>query len=370
MPVKIARAEQSAPLRICDWNTIFENSRTRQVDALNWVRLPVKSDSDGYTRFIEMDDPLKSLALFGAWTALVKVAARCKPRGVLVRDGATPLTASDLARRANMGADFAPFFAEMMERAKRVGWLVSLTREEVERLRKGESLELDDIGGDLDDGGGAAAETSGDGQSGVKRASPGRQSGDVQNVSRASPGRQSGDVQNVSRASPGRHSGVSQVTPEHSPASGNGALTREQFDQIWGLFPKSRRLDRERCFGLVAAHVKAGRKVAALREATGRYAQAVKDAGTPPKFIQLAKTFFGPQGRVLDALEADFVEQYVAGNKGGDEQPKVKFKPGTLWGVVFGEVCKISKHPHSGRMEYYSHGDWHELPGNVEVQKA
>jgi hypothetical protein len=58
------------------------------------------------------------------------------------------------------------------------------------------------------------------------------------------------------------------------------------------------------------------------------------------------------------------------GADGKDAAPKKKFKPGESWGVVFGEECKISKHPHSGRMEYWSHGDWHELPSGIEVKKA
>ena len=348
MSVKNARAEESALLRVYDWNRCFENSRTRQVDALTWVRLPVKSDSDGYVRFIEMDDPLKSLAMFGAWTALVKVAARCKPRGVLVRDGTIPLTASDLARRSNMGHDFAPLFKEMMERAKGVGWLISLTKEETERLRKGEPLEAtvepeNDQPDDVD----RPEKTSPDGQADATQPSPGRHLG-------------------VSRASPGRQSGVSQVTPEHHSVGGNGKLTREDFESIWGLFPKARRMDREKCFDLCSAHVKAGRSVVALREATTRYAQAILDAETPPKYIQLAKTFYGASGRVLDAMEPDFAARYVEGSK-GEAKASAKFKPGESWGLVYGEECKIMKHPHSGRMEYWSHNDWHELPPGIKI---
>jgi hypothetical protein len=128
-------------------------------------------------------------------------------------------------------------------------------------------------------------------------------------------------------------------------------------------------MDKEKCFGLCTAHVKAGRSVALLREATARYAQAVKDAETPPKYIQLAKTFFAASGRVIDAMEPDFAERFVEGNK-GEAKASAKFKPGTLWGVVYGEECKIMKHPHSGRLEYWSHNDWHELPPDIEIHKA
>ena len=337
---------QEAPLKVCDWDRCFENSRTRQIDALSWVRLPVQADSMGYLRFVDVAStkPEARLAMFGAWTALVKVAARCKPRGVLVRDRVVPLSAADIALKSSMGADAAPLFEEMMKRAKAIGWLTPLTSEECDLLAKGLPLEDNSSADEVDEPGQVASE----------------------NATQPSPGRQVG----VSRASPGRQVGVSQVTPEHPSVSGNGKLTQEEFDSIWGLFPQERRMDRGKCFDLCAAHVKAGRKFEALRDATLRYAQAVKAAETPPKFIQLAKTFFGAQGRVLDAMEPDFFERYVEGNKDGNEKPKLKLKPGALWGVVDGEECKISKHPHSGRMEYFTHGDWHELPSGIEVHKA
>jgi len=81
--------------RIRGWDEDFENSRTRDIKVLTWVKLPIRLDSDGYTELLEHED---GAAHFGAWCAIVKVAARCDPRGYLLRGNRTAHDAKSLGR--------------------------------------------------------------------------------------------------------------------------------------------------------------------------------------------------------------------------------------------------------------------------------
>ncbi len=62
-------------LRICDWDTLYENNRTRGYKKLNWVPIPNRMDGDGYT---ELVDHPNGAAHLGAWIAIVQVASRCE----------------------------------------------------------------------------------------------------------------------------------------------------------------------------------------------------------------------------------------------------------------------------------------------------
>lgn len=81
--------------RIVEWETNFENNRTKELKKLTWVPFPNRHDGDGYT---ELLDHPNGPAHFGAWCAICQVASKCDPRGTLSRDGARPHTASSLAR--------------------------------------------------------------------------------------------------------------------------------------------------------------------------------------------------------------------------------------------------------------------------------
>ena len=61
-------------LRVKDWNLLFENNRTRGLKHLDWVPMPNKMDSDGYT---ELVDHPNGAAHLGAWFAIVQIASRC-----------------------------------------------------------------------------------------------------------------------------------------------------------------------------------------------------------------------------------------------------------------------------------------------------
>lgn len=81
--------------RIRDWDSIYENNRTRELKSLLWVPVPNNHDGDGYTLLTSHKD---GAALFGAWVACVQVASRCDPRGTLLRRIGLPHDATSLSR--------------------------------------------------------------------------------------------------------------------------------------------------------------------------------------------------------------------------------------------------------------------------------
>lgn len=86
--------------RICDWNELYECNRTRELKHMQWLPVPVKLDGDGYAAIMEQPD---GPALYGTWYAILQVAARCKPRGILQRGAGIPHDGATLARLSRIG---------------------------------------------------------------------------------------------------------------------------------------------------------------------------------------------------------------------------------------------------------------------------
>ena len=87
--------------RIKDWDAHFENSRTRQMDAMRWVPVPNKHDGDGLTALLDHRD---AAAHYGAWHMILQVASKCRTRGTLLRDNGQPHDAKSLARMTRLPA--------------------------------------------------------------------------------------------------------------------------------------------------------------------------------------------------------------------------------------------------------------------------
>lgn len=104
--------------RVRNWDTIFENSRSRAFKKLDWVPIPNKHDGKSYRRLVAMDN---GLAMYAAWVLIVQVASKCPQRGVLAdEDG--PLDASDLSFKTGVSADvFSQAFRVLISPA--IGWL-------------------------------------------------------------------------------------------------------------------------------------------------------------------------------------------------------------------------------------------------------
>lgn len=103
--------------RIKDWDKHFENNRTRELKALQWVPFPNKHDGDGYTELLDHKD---GPSHFGAWVAIVQVASRCDERGTLSRAGARPHDAASLSRMTRIPQ---PVLEAAIKRLVSIGWL-------------------------------------------------------------------------------------------------------------------------------------------------------------------------------------------------------------------------------------------------------
>lgn len=120
--------------RIKDWNVHFENNRTRELKHLEWVPIPTKHDSDGFTQL--MSHP-NGTAHYGAWVLIVEVAAKCKVRGTLSRHGAgmsqgaaVGVKAYDSESLSRVCRGSAEVFAEVLPRLLEIGWLETVNLED------------------------------------------------------------------------------------------------------------------------------------------------------------------------------------------------------------------------------------------------
>jgi hypothetical protein len=102
-----------------NWDTQYENNRSRSYVHLSWVPLPNTLDGDGYTALMERKN---GAALYGAWVALVLVASKCNPRGRLMRSNGLPHDSVSLARMTRMPESV---MRECIEAAssQEIGWL-------------------------------------------------------------------------------------------------------------------------------------------------------------------------------------------------------------------------------------------------------
>lgn len=119
-------------LRITDWNEHFENNRTRDLKVMSWLPVPVKLGGDGYTEIL--DHP-NGAAHFGAWIAILQVAAGCDERGTLLRGNRSgvraPHDAQSLARMTRIPIEI---IEEALPRLIAAGWV---TAEELPASRTG-----------------------------------------------------------------------------------------------------------------------------------------------------------------------------------------------------------------------------------------
>lgn len=105
--------------RVKDWNTHFENHKSRALVKLDWVPMPNKMDGDGYTELVDHPD---GASHFGIWCALVMVASKCQPRGTLARSGGGAHDCVSLARVTRLPSDA---IASAIARFVKIGWLES-----------------------------------------------------------------------------------------------------------------------------------------------------------------------------------------------------------------------------------------------------
>lgn len=105
-------------LRIKDWDSHFENHKTRILKHLEFVLVPNKMDGDGYTELVDHPD---GAAHYGVWMALLLIASKSTPRGDLARSGGVAHDTASLARVSRLqSAVITPAIARLLK----IGWLI------------------------------------------------------------------------------------------------------------------------------------------------------------------------------------------------------------------------------------------------------
>lgn len=114
--------------RVPAWGRVYECSQTRRVVSLSWVPMPLGLDSSGYLEMMETD---RGPALYGAWMAVVQVAAKTAIRGALIKANLQPHTAKSLSIATRISEDL---IVEMLNFAESIGWIdrVSLPKSALE----------------------------------------------------------------------------------------------------------------------------------------------------------------------------------------------------------------------------------------------
>lgn len=83
--------------RISKWADVFETAESRRHKTLHWISMPVGFTSAGYQSMLDEFEE-RAPAIYGAWCALVSVAASCAVRGMLCTSKGKPMKVSHIAR--------------------------------------------------------------------------------------------------------------------------------------------------------------------------------------------------------------------------------------------------------------------------------
>ena len=81
---------------IRNWNEIYENNRSRQIESLSWVPFPNKHDGENFSLIMRHKD---GAIIFAAFILLVELASKCKPRGVLIRGNGQPHNVTSMSAK-------------------------------------------------------------------------------------------------------------------------------------------------------------------------------------------------------------------------------------------------------------------------------
>jgi len=122
--------------RVKGWAEVYETADSRKHKSLQWVSIPIGFDSDGFVRLVE-EFGEEAPAIYGAWIALVLVAARCPIRGVLSTSNGDPISEARLAFVSHFPGTV---FGKLVAWAARIGWLEAMpaddVRQTIERQQK------------------------------------------------------------------------------------------------------------------------------------------------------------------------------------------------------------------------------------------
>lgn len=108
--------------KIAKWDEVFERAESRKLRSLSWVAIPTSFSSHGYQCLLDEfgeDAP----AIYGAWCALVAIAASCTVRGTLSNSRGKPLPITHLVRISGFPQSV---FEKLIAWAtnEEIGWLI------------------------------------------------------------------------------------------------------------------------------------------------------------------------------------------------------------------------------------------------------
>jgi hypothetical protein len=106
--------------RIKDWDSTYENNRSRTVKVLQWVAIPNRHDGEGFKLVMQH---ARASEIFTAFVLILQVASRCQPRGSLVRDG-RPHDAASLALKTGGRSEWFELALEVLS-SPEIGWIES-----------------------------------------------------------------------------------------------------------------------------------------------------------------------------------------------------------------------------------------------------
>lgn len=102
---------------VTDWDTRYENNRSRLVKELGWVPVPNNHDGEAFARLMQRKD---AAIVFSSWILILQVASRCDPRGLLVKANGTPHDAESLSLRTRAPIEW---FAKSFPILTEYGWI-------------------------------------------------------------------------------------------------------------------------------------------------------------------------------------------------------------------------------------------------------
>src|ERR1700684_3855635 len=88
--------------RVRDWDSLYENNRTRSMKFMQWIPITNKQDGDGYIQVVEGKNGAEML---GGWLAILQVASKCRTRGTLLRSSGHPHDAASISAMSRLPAD-------------------------------------------------------------------------------------------------------------------------------------------------------------------------------------------------------------------------------------------------------------------------
>lgn len=128
-------------LRVTDWDRLYETHQTRRLKHLQWVPVPNRMDGDGY---VELTDHQDGMAHLGCWLAILEIASRCSPRGVLAR-GPRAIDAHDARSIARIARATVQMMESAIARLVEIGWLEQINAEESTIARIQHGTARDDV---------------------------------------------------------------------------------------------------------------------------------------------------------------------------------------------------------------------------------